>query len=153
MYTHTHLHTYTSTCWIWNPIPHGHKAKALTIKPNYSLVLKMVNKLISHVWFKHFWKLKTLTHAFSFTYFAQIKQIKTCSLLFSKNICNRIIRFHTIANKFKCIWRSSMFHKSIILSHYELFSLNWQIYFLKGILIRCKFKALSINLTSFISII
>lgn len=83
-HTHTHLHTYISTCWIWNPIPHGHKAKALTIKPNYGLVLKMVNKLISHVWFKHFWKLKTLTHGFSFTYFVQIKQIKTCSLFFSK---------------------------------------------------------------------
>ncbi len=83
-HTHTHLYTYISTCWIWNPIPHGHKAKALTIKPNYGLVLKMVNKLISHVWFKHLWKLKTLTHGFSFTYFVQIKQIKTCSLFFSK---------------------------------------------------------------------
>ncbi len=134
-YVHTHTFAYIyinmlnlkpNTSW-----PKGQKAKTLSIKPNYHLVLKMANKFISHVWFKHLWKLKNLTHGFSFTYFAQIKQIKTCFLFISKNPCNRIIRFHKIANKFKCIWRSSMLHKSIILSHYELFSLNWQIYYWK----------------------
>lgn len=51
MYTHTFAYIYINmlnlkpnTSW-----PKGQKAKTLSIKPNYHLVLKMANKFISHV--------------------------------------------------------------------------------------------------------